>query len=143
MFRPAVLLRVLLSLALIFNGIGGAVASSRMQPEGAGHMHGKTQAVPAAQASQVPSCGEHAGLTAASKRDADSSAMKESVAESKDSADCCKSSACPCDCVQQLQVAIAAALFPAPIIEHTTSVRAVKPAHAAASLPRLIRPPIG
>lgn len=140
MFRPTVLLRLLLSLALILNGIGGAVASTGMQMEHMGWMHGAMHADAAEQSAQPP-CHEHAGVTSSDKG-TDSGATANTPAKTKQSPDCCKSGTCRCLCVHQSQVAITA-LLPAPVIEHAGVMRPLKPGHAAPALPHLIRPPIG
>jgi len=138
----AVLLRVLLSLALILNGMGAAVAS--VQTAGsmmAAASHGM-RAV--ASESGDSACPEHRAATA--RHDADPSALHPSP--SKDggghpSPDCCKSSSCHCVGVHAC-ASVPVALTQAPsIAAHALRIASKAQERPSPMLPHLIRPPIG
>ncbi|WP_460822900.1 CopL family metal-binding regulatory protein [Lysobacter olei] len=122
----SLLLRLLVAVALVFNGAAPAVAAVH-----AGHMVAPPVAAPAAElschehhqagyADQPPATGEHPGTS-----------------------DCCESGACRCACVHSTPVAIMDPGVVASVIEHAESVRPMAPGHADAESPHLIRPPIG
>lgn len=142
MRRPLTWLHVVLSFALILNGIAGAQASTRMSLQHAGLGEERTQKQAPELASQAPPCEEHAGMVS-SEAGTNPDAIIDTASDTKHSPDCCKSGACRCQCVHQSQVVIATGLFSGPAIGHDTSVRAMTSAHAEALLPHLIRPPIG
>lgn len=144
MVRLALLVRVLLSLSLILNGSGYAVAATHMQ-----------MAIPASTPQPArdhattaePPCPQH-------HRDAAPASTSVSVApvdavsrtapvKSNPPLDCCESGACLCPCVHQAQATIPAMAFHAPMIEHVGVVHPLMPGHATPALPHLIRPPIG
>lgn len=124
------LLRLMLAVALVFNGATPAVAAVH-----AGHMAPRPMvASPVAAVAEMP-CHEHhqAG-------DADQSPA---TGDQPARPDCCESGACRCDCVHSTPVAVMNPGVVASVIEHAESVRPMAPGHADAALPHLIRPPIG
>lgn len=130
-----ILLRLLLAVALTFNGVATAAASAHL-----GHMGAvETPAAAKASAAEDPPCHEHHQATAA----VDEQPVPAPQSKGHPSPDCCKSAACRCACVHHAPAAIAALSFGAPIIEHEDSVRSMSSGHAAPALPHLIRPPIG
>lgn len=137
-------LHVLLSFALIFNGMAAAQASTRMLLQHAGMGPATTEAqVPGTEtASQAPPCHE-ATAKPATEAPAVSHNHHNPAGDTKHTPDCCKAGACRCQCVHQSQGVIAIEILAEPAIVHTSSVRAMKPAHPEALLPHLIRPPIG
>lgn len=137
-------LHVLLSFALIFNGMAAAQASTRMllQHAGAGPTPTKAQAHGPETAGQVPPC--HAATAKlATEAPALSYNHHDELGDSKHTPDCCKAGACRCQCVHQAQSMGVIVLLAEPTILHTSSVRAMQSAHPEALLPHLIRPPIG
>lgn len=133
------LLRVVLSVALILNGIGGAVAGARMQ---AGQLAAPTAAPPAeATGSAEMSCHAHSGpqssVHQASKAGSPASPGKVPVP------DCCKSGVCACACAHVAQIALSTLQVTAPVLEHGLAVRRLSLTYATPALPHLIRPPIG
>ena len=144
MRRPLRWLSVLLSLALIFNGIAAASASTRMLLQHAG---GQTSSIKARvhdhmAASQDPPCHE-ASFERAATATLASHGSNEAAGDGKPTTDCCKAGACRCQCVHQSQGVTALVLLAEPVILRTTSLRKMKSAHAEATLLPLIRPPIG
>lgn len=123
------LLRLLLAVALVFNG-----AATAMAPVHAGHVAGHTVAppVPAAKA-EMPCPGHHEAAEAD---------QPSAFGDQPASPDCCKSGACRCACAQSTPVVIMNPDVAAPVIEHAESVRPMAPGHADAASPHLIRPPI-
>ena len=114
-------LRILLSLALVLNGTSGAWAmDAGMAP---------TKAPPAT-ADATPSCHDHADVPSPTPSEPDPSG-------------CCQTAACQCACAHLpatafLSVAVAASLPPGtedfPVVIHR---------HSAPPLPHQLRPPIG
>lgn len=128
----SVLLRLLLTVALVFNGAAPAVAAIH-----AGHMAAApVSAEPAPVADDAMPCHEHHQAGAAEQ-------PQSTPDDEPASPDCCKSGACRCACVHSTPVAIVDLGFTAPLIEHAESVRPMPSGHADAALPHLIRPPIG
>ena len=124
------LLRLLLAVALVFNGAAPAVAAVH-----AGHMAAPPLVAESAPAAEDMPCHEQfpTGTADQAPLPDDQSA----------SADCCKGGACRCACVHSTPVAIIGLGVIAPFIEHAASVRPMSLGHADAALPHLIRPPIG
>ena len=138
--KPAsILLRVLLSAALILNGIGSAVAGARMA--------GVAKEAPAAVASahahhavaapaQAPgACHDESGTTA------HEGAPSPAADHGKHGVDCCQGM-CACHCMQQAQVTFATAMLASTQVAQSAGVRAMSSAHETPRLPHLIRPPI-
>ena len=132
------LLRVVLSVALILNGIGGAVAGTRMQ---AGQL--AASAAPLAEATgtaEMP-CHAHSGpqssVHQASQAGGPASPGKVPVP------DCCKSGMCACACAHVAQIALSTLQVTAPVLEHGLAVRRLSLTYATPALPHQIRPPNG
>lgn len=142
---PSLLLRVLLSLSLVLNGSGYAMASTHMQM---GHhesaattpqqAHDTVAAAdPACHPQHHDSASEPA--TQASDTTPDIAPMKSEPPQP----DCCKSGACHCACVQQAQAAIPMYSEGNAGMGRADVVFALQAGHAAPVLRHLIRPPIG
>lgn len=144
MRRPPGLLHFVLSLALVFNGISAAQASTRMllQHAGAGPSTTEAQVSESGAASMGQPCHE-ASAKPVTKASAVSDKRHLAASDSEPSPDCCKAGACRCQCVHQSQGVIAIELLAEPQIVHASSVPVITPAHPEALLPHLIRPPIG
>lgn len=133
----AVLLRVLLSIALILNGATTAMASVQMT-----HGFAPKAATPVKTASVEMPCHQH--QQAASVAADPSPAAPVSPPKSKHPApDCCKSSACRCACMHSAPATMSMMIYTPAVVEHSQSVRPMALGHAAPALPHLIRPPIG
>ncbi|MCF7220411.1 CopL family metal-binding regulatory protein [Lysobacter sp. TLK-CK17T] len=134
MSRSSVLLRVLVALMLMLNGIGGAMASARMLVEHeALAVHGSA----ATGEEAAPPCHEDMAGTSH-----DMPAAPEPVAHG-DAPDCCGSEHCLCECVQHccaMPVPMLAGAAPGP---DGTAVHPLSDGHPEPVRPRLIRPPIG
>ena len=132
------LLRVFLSIALVLNGIGGAIASTRMhldQPstaEQAASQKVASTAMPCHEHQNVPVAQGHAGQTS------DPAPSGKAPAP-----DCCKSGAGACAGAHAAQVAFAVLQAAVPVLNRSAAVKPMLLAHAAPELPHLIRPPIG
>ena len=127
----SLLLRLLLALALVFNGAAPAMAAIH-----AGHIvapHQATETGPVAE-SETP-CHEH--------REAGNANRSSAPDGQPASPDCCESGACRCACVHSTTLAIIEFDIVAPVVGHTESVRPMALGHPDAALPHLIRPPIG
>lgn len=133
MFAWSLLLRLLLAVALVFNGVAPAVAAVH-----AGHM-----AAPAVVVESAPAADEAMSCHEQSKAGAAEQPQSAPVEEAPASPDCCESGACRCACVHSTPIAIIDLGFVSPVIEHAESVRPMSSGHADAALPHLIRPPIG
>lgn len=131
------LLRVLLSIALILNGIGGAVAATRMAT-GPASAEAMARAAEAPRVTDMP-CHPHHGVPASHGPGAGEPASPVKVP----GPDCCKTGACTCACAQVAQVALSAFRLAAPVLEQSPAPRRLSLAYATPALPPLIRPPIG
>ena len=131
----AILLRVMLIVVLMLNGIGSAVASVQMA-----HAGRVAVAMPVADAAEMPCHGHHDAQAEATQPD-----VVPALAEDDPSLpdpDCCESGACRCACMHQAQAAVAVLLPIEAVIIHDRAVLAPKAGHSAPALPHLIRPPI-
>jgi hypothetical protein len=131
------LLRVLLSLSLILNGVATAAAVTHTHA-GPGNIQPVISTpVKVSQAAEVTPCHQHQLAESAATNDQPSPPAEPA---SKSSFDCCKSNTCGCACTQATLPGLNLA---APVLDHSRSVRRLTLAHAAPALPHLIRPPIG
>ncbi|MCP3050702.1 CopL family metal-binding regulatory protein [Xanthomonas euvesicatoria pv. allii] len=139
---PAILLRVLLSLALILNGMGSAVAAVAMpMASGQGAAEHATQAL--ASASDRSACHGHHGAAAST----DAPPAKH-LAPSDDTGrhpapDCCKSSMCRCTGVHACASLLAASIQTPMILPPDPGMAPLAQGRPSPALPHLIRPPIG
>lgn len=156
----SLLLRLLLCVTLIANGIGVAQASTRMQLSHAAHgSHAQPTAAPATAGAQpvLADAGEecHPGMTMASHTGAEAPVIDhESVGHASDPSagetdptvdgmDCCDGTNCQCACTQHASAAFIAELSPGAPPVHTAALMGGTSQYASPRLPHLIRPPIG
>ncbi|HEV8694412.1 MAG TPA: CopL family metal-binding regulatory protein, partial [Lysobacter sp.] len=144
----SLLLRVLLSLTLILNGSGFAVASTHMSKAIAASAHAMHPPVHA-QASQSPCHGDHASMMVSHHHDAErtvdqspdqteshlSKTHPSKAHPSKSHSDCCQSGACRCVCNHASTAAIAMAFVRDVLIVRSDASRPVKPGRPAPALP--------
>lgn len=140
----SLLLRVLLGLCLIANGIGAAQASARM--------HADRAAAAAAMATGDTgngggSAGCHDGAPAMDAAPLGHGAMADSFTSDQrpaasEAGDCCERGACPCACAQPTAAVAVFALVPGalPVRGATPAITALP--HTPPRLAHLIRPPI-
>ena len=129
----SLLLRLLLCLAIVVNGIGGAQATARMAV-----MHMPAVTTMTNEARGMPPChhpATHAAATASTGTHARASTAGHD--------DCCKDGRCDCPCAPSLPQLAAALQVPVVIAAATRDVAVPLPQHATPRLPHLIRPPIG
>ena len=132
------LLRVLVSIALILNGVGGAVAATRMHVAPVATV--EQMASPKVASTGMP-CHEHqVAQTAADAQHVPSGPLPSGKAPVPD---CCKSGACTCACAHVAAVALPSLQRAAPVPNRNLAIRRLPMSHAAPALPHLIRPPIG
>ncbi|WP_457097443.1 CopL family metal-binding regulatory protein [Lysobacter sp. P5_B9] len=136
----AVLLRLLLCLTLVLNGVTAAVAGTHVQPVALERNATPQAASSVSEAGGMP-CHHH------SQAGASHAAPMAASAETTDKArhavrDCCKSGSCRCDCVQHAQAAVPVAVSAPVRIAHAELARHVSPVHASPAISHLIRPPI-
>lgn len=110
------LLRVIVSIALVLNAIGGAAAGTRMDVD------------------QVPAM-ERASHDAV---DTGKPCHEPQTAVP----DCCKSGACTCACAHLAAVALPSLQQTALVPNRNLAVQRLQMSHASPALPHLIRPPI-
>jgi hypothetical protein len=131
------ILRILLSLVLVLNGIGGAMAAARMQLAPASHEHETGSRDMAG--TDMP-C--HQQDAAAHPDHAMPSGDR--VPEKAPAVpDCCKGAACTCACMCIAQAGLLAPALPALRWANLPVVKRLTSGHAAPALPHLVRPPIG
>lgn len=130
--------RILLSLALVANGLGGAVAATRMHAAPANHGHEATARQTPAE--EMP-C--HQGIEAGSSSH---DAMPPGAGTPGDVAtapECCQGAVCSCACVFQAQTMVLGPAFPTEPWVGSAVAERLLVEHADAAVPHLIRPPIG
>lgn len=133
----AALLRLLLSLVLILNGIGTVAASARM----AGGMDGAASVHHAA--ASKPVAAKHCAQEAAAQA-TDHHAGHDGAPACGDHTkpDCCDSSSCGCTCAQSGSSALFAVVQLPPVFLHGYLAPPPSPGHAAPLLAFPTRPPI-
>lgn len=136
----AVLLRLLLSLAIVLNGAGNAMASVPMQG-GAMPLHYGQQDDRAGTAASAHCAGHEMTMPAALANAVDGSGQAPDRSE-QSMPDCCKSSACRCACAHACSSLMPAAAQAFAMIAHEMSIGAMSIGYRAPALPHLIRPPI-
>ena len=142
MSTRAILLRLLLCVALVFNGAASAMASVQMmQMHADGHEAASTPVAPMASAESEMPC-HHDGQPAHSQDAADAATATKDKQPGQ-SPDCCKSSTCTCACVHQAAAMVPVMAFQGTALLHVGSVRSMALGHPTPALPHLIRPPIG
>lgn len=138
MTPAATLLRLLLSLILIFNGIGGAFAGAQMQLQ---HAHPDQPTVTAEATANVhagmPECDESIEQTQPAPAAID-------LASSPDEAvpACCENMVCDCACAQHGSAMVTVSRIALTMHGHASALHPLTVGHVAPALPRLIRPPI-
>jgi hypothetical protein len=146
MRTPSLLLRLLLVLALIANGVTGAFAATQMQTAHVAGMAVEEKAVAHADASKPP-C--HEQMAAMGDSEAvpqiapPSASLDTDPGTEHGSPDCCQSANCACACLQHVAATSASVHALQVSIGRTSSVRPLKMGHATPALRHLIRPPIG
>lgn len=134
------LLRLLLSVVLVLNGIGAAGAEVRMQLHAA-PAGGETTA-PAIAKTAGPPC--HQGMAVPTAAQAEKAALELARVKSKVPApDCCKFGTCTCALMYPPAGVMASTFLLAPTYA-VVEISSTQPAgHRPPTLPHLIRPPIG
>lgn len=139
MTPSAVLLRVLLSLVLILNGIGGAFAGAQMKMQHA-HLDQSTVSTEAAADVHVgmPECDQGMEQTQPAPTAID-------LASSPDDAvpACCENMVCDCACAQHGSAMVVVSRIGLTMLGHASALHPLTVGHFAPVLPSLIRPPIG
>ena len=142
MSTRAILLRLLLCIALVFNGAASAMASVQMMQM---HADGQgTASIPVpTMADAEPAMPCHHNGQASHSQDAAAAATPSKDQQPHQTPDCCKSSTCTCACVHQAAAMVPVMAFQGTALLHVGSVRSMALGHATPPLPHLIRPPIG
>ena len=135
MSRAAILLRIVLSVALVLNGIGGSLAAAQM----AVGSQTISSATPVAPAVAHSGCHEHASMP---HHHPSPAAETPSGKAPAGHSDCCGVGMCGCACAQLPSLAAIELLIDPPKLELERLSDALASTHAAPALPHLIRPPI-
>jgi hypothetical protein len=135
MSLAGIVLRFVLGLSLVLNGIGGSLAATEMAL-------GAAAIAPAATSAASPptahaGCHDHASMP----RHRDSPAQPVGKVPAGHS-DCCGVGLCGCACAQLPSLAALELLFVPPRLEHERLSGVVDPNRPSPALPHLIRPPI-
>lgn len=126
MRASATLLRFVIAVSLMLNGIGTAFASAQMlQGEGGRMDHAAETSMPPCHEDQAPA--------------EDALDGQAQVPQSE----CCQPGSCTCPCASHTSVALVGKESATNHIAHAASAHAMTLGHAAPALPHLIRPPIG
>jgi hypothetical protein len=138
------MMRVLLILILVLNGVGSAYASIRMG-EGMGRSHSSDVSAKPEQPPEPPSsCPDHhdgmAMKPAAAEKQPASPASPD---DSHGSSDCCDASHCTCPCMHACAALPLLATRTPASVGRDLGVRPLSLGHPSPALPHLIRPPIG
>ena len=142
MSTRAILLRLLLCIALVFNGAASAMASVQMMQMHADGQGTASVTVPT-MADAKPAMPCHHDGQASYSQDAAAAATPSKDQQPHQTPDCCKSSTCTCACVHQAAAMVPMLVFQGATLLHVGSVRSMTLGHPAPALPHLIRPPIG
>jgi hypothetical protein len=127
----SLLLRVLLSLALVVNGIGAAMAGAQMV--------GSAVATPADAHAAAAPAGAHAGCHAhAAVATPDGGKLP----SGHPGPDCCEQGLCDCHCAQLAPLAFVAPMPASAAVAPILAPWALHPSHESPRLAHLIRPPI-
>ena len=137
----ALLLRILLSISLIFDGAGTALAATRMAIEHAATPTSKPVEA-AADVAATGSCHHH-DKGAMSGMPSPVNMAKNTGKSSQHVTDCCKSGQCGCACLQATPTETVALSLHTAVLNQVASDSPIKPGHPSPALPNLIRPPIG
>lgn len=138
----AILLRVLLSLALVLNGATGAAAAVRMQMSHGNTHTSLTQSIESSKVSTADMPCHH--QVSGADSEAPETAVDPAPVKSKHpTPDCCKSSNCNCVCIQAAQAPPVSAFITTLLADHSQIVRPLLLGHPSPALPHLNRPPIG
>lgn len=139
----AILLRVLLSVALVLNGATGAAAAVHMQmPQQEDQAHAPRVAESPESSSADMPCHQQQATGVSGK--APLAAADSVTPKPKHSTpDCCKSSSCNCVCMHAAQAPPAPMFIQTLLVDHSLSIGPLLPGHPSPALPHLIRPPIG
>ncbi|MBN8211297.1 MAG: CopL family metal-binding regulatory protein [Xanthomonadales bacterium] len=133
----SILLRVLLSVALVLNSATGAFAATRMQMSHAAPV----SSVPAAERAAVEKpCHEASGMSQVGPTAA-TDPTPDPVKHP--SPDCCKSASCTCMCMHGVQAPPVYAFIPTALVNHSQSIRPLLLGHISPALAHPTRPPIG
>ena len=143
MSTRAILLRLLLCIALVFNGAASAMASVQMMQMHADGQGTASVPVPTMVAGAEPAMPCHHDGQASHSQDAAAAATPSKDQQPHQTPDCCKSSTCTCACVHQAAAMVPMLVFQGATLLHVGSVRSMTLGHPAPALPHLIRPPIG
>lgn len=152
----SILLRLLLSVALILNGSGIAKAHVGMTMGHAtgGHAepaaktgHALAKNTSNAHAAMGPDCHHIQAKAAAAKVHASKAHASVAVASGSDTSPglthCCQSGNCRNNCTQHCAAVLTTASVQDAVIPRAVPMRPVLAGHLAPALPHLIRPPIG
>jgi hypothetical protein len=134
MSRAGILLRIVLGVSLVLNGIGGSLAATAMASGSS--TSAARSGVPAA---AHPDCHEHASMPGHQQP---SPAGEPSGEPPADHSDCCGAGLCACACAQLSSLAALELLFDPPRLEHERRSDAADSPRPSPALPHLIRPPI-
>ena len=138
-----VLFRLILSAALVLNGVGSAAAAAQMQLNHAGAIAAAAHAdhtlvSERAPAGEAPCHDGKAGSTPGLPDPAKHSGPPELGGR-----DCCKTLSCDCGCLSSVTGVAIAALGDRLVVDDSAPAWPRRAGHRPPPLPQLIRPPIG
>jgi len=137
MSMRSLLLRVLLSLTLVLNGVTATAAATSM------HAARATEIASTTMPAHAMPCHGHADVRTASMHAHPALTNAASAKCGHPTPDCCKNGACRCDCTLFAQASFPDASVSSLVLGHNRGVARLPMSHDEPSLPHLIRPPIG
>ena len=138
------LLRLTLSAILVLNGVGTALAGTRMQLEHGMHARHAAQATePVVDAKAERPCHHQHAAAAPAQVEAPVAPTATPEKSKTPAPDCCKSGSCGCACMYTVAGVVVIPLLHAVPGPHAAMTWAETSGHRPPSLPHLIRPPIG
>jgi hypothetical protein len=126
---PRLVLRLLLSVLLVLNGIGEAAAAASME-------------LRHAMATSIANDADATHDGAAPCHDDGATATPADHDDDSGTPDCCRSGQCHCPCAQHVYAATTIEFDRAARLVHADVIVAPKAGHASPTLPHVMRPPI-
>lgn len=138
---PAILLRVLLTITLVLNGVTTAVAATHLEEGRRNHVMSVEVTVAPAASGSTP-CHQPDQTPGPVMHDRDATDKAVAGESAHPTPDCCDTGTCECACIHAAQLDFSGSSLRPFAEDDSRGVRRLALGHAAPALPHLIRPPI-